>query len=223
MSLYNLHIPRSGGIYIKNHVVPHLTSRGFTSLASNHGQLTPESFLNKSFISGHYGTSPSFYRGDLWEFTVLRNPVDRYISNYLYVTETPTDESFEAWVNSDVQANLQTKFLTQNLNLDIYNAATGDLARSNLGWCLEGGPEDLQGAKDRIDAMVLVGFMEDFNEFLDNLNHLLEFKYGFTTFNNRNLINSNTNKLNLTASILRKVEEINHLDVELYEYARAKA
>mgnify|MGYP003704528567 CR=1 FL=1 len=64
-SINHIHIPRCSGIYIKSHIVNDLKAKKIPYFATNHGEVFPETFKDKKFISGHFGLTPLKYRDDL--------------------------------------------------------------------------------------------------------------------------------------------------------------
>jgi hypothetical protein len=84
-SINHIHIPRCSGIYIKTHIVNDLKIRKIPYFATNHGEVFPKTFVDKRFISGHFGLTALKYRDDLINIGLVRNPLDRFISNFIYL------------------------------------------------------------------------------------------------------------------------------------------
>jgi hypothetical protein len=169
--------------------------------------------------------TPLKYRKDLINTTMIRNPVDRYLSNFLYIYKGNNfEKDFDEWLYNpsiyNIQSNLQTKCLSSYINEEEYNKKTHGLERANFGWCLES--VDLNVAKQTIDSCDIVGIFEDHQSFLNKYNNLLLKTFGFTTFPNRNKINGNFSKIIISDTMKSRIEDINSLDMELYEYAKNK-
>jgi hypothetical protein len=221
--LNHIHVPRCSGIYLKSHITAELKTRGIEFFASNSSKISPETFYAPQFVSGHFGTTPELYNTRPINVLILRNPTDRYISNYLYVEKTPTIAGLREWMLNDRQANLQARCLTKPLNLDEYNSSTQTLERSEKGWCLEETPILAWQAVKRLGEMDLVGTVESYLPFLNKFNKLLNTTFGFTTFSNKHKLNSNVSTFEVPASIRKEIRDLNWLDWELYECAKSSS
>jgi hypothetical protein len=119
-TINHIHIPRCSGIYIKTHIINDLKSKGIPFFANNHAEIFPETFKDKKFISGHFGLTPLKYRNDLINICLVRDPVDRFISNFIYLNPSFKGKhllhKLEEWVEDPKQHNLQAKSLNKNLN-----------------------------------------------------------------------------------------------------------
>lgn len=223
-----IHIPRTSGVYIRNHTIKHLKERDIPFIASNNIYIKEEDFLNKDFVFGHYGTTPELNK-EWFNISILRNPVDRYVSNFLYINEGTRKETFfknfEPWLYDietiQIQSNLQSKMLTCPLNLKEYNEGFIKKRRARLGWCLNQENLNLKDVKKKIDSLDLFGFIEDHDNFINNYNKILNNKFKFTTFSNKEKLNANKFSVDIPKNIKKKIEEINSLDMEIYEYARS--
>lgn len=226
-SINHLHIPRCSGIYIKTHIVNDLKSRDISYFATNHSEIYPETFNNKKFISGHFGLTPLKYRNDLINISLLRDPVDRFVSNFIYVHPgykgAQLYSKLDEWIENENQHNLQAKSLSQNINEDLYNSLNHGLERAKAGWCLENKNINLNEIKKLIDGMEIVNTIDNHYKFINDLNELIYKCYGFYTFTNRNLINENYNKIAISKNLRKNIEQVNTLDMEIYEYVKSKS
>lgn len=223
----HIHIPRCSGIYLNGHIVNNLKSLSIPFITTNHGLINEITFNNKKFISGHYGITPLEYIENPINTTMVRNPIDRYISNFLYIYKGhDMHKDFESWLYDENiyknQINLQTRFLTKKLNIDSYNSKNHGLERAEDGWCLDKTELNIKDAIKTINSCEIVGIFEDHHSFLNKYNNLLLSNFGFTTFSNKNKINGNFTKMQLSDTIVKRIEELNYLDMELYDYARSK-
>jgi hypothetical protein len=222
----HLHIPRCSGIYIKSHIVNDLKSKGIPYFATNHGEVFPQTFKNKAFISGHFGLTPLKYVSNLINICLVRNPIDRLISNFVYVVQPSNKDDieglFENWIENDKQHNLQSRFLSKPLDEALYNSLNHGNERAANGWCLEEGPIDMGKVKEVVDSIDLLDTLDNHGAFITNLNELLFKAYGFRTFSNRNLINENFRAVSLPDTLMRRIADLNSLDMELYDYVKSK-
>lgn len=225
-TINHLHIPRCSGIYIKTHIVNDLRAKKIPFFATNHGEIFPDTFNDKKFISGHFGTTPLKYRNDLITVCLVRDPVDRFISNFIYMHRSfkgaHLDAQLEKWIENSKQHNLQARSLNKPLNEELYNSKEHGFSRALDGWCLEDGEINISEIKSFIDSMRLVDTVDNHYNFINNLNELIYETYGFYSFSNRSQLNENFRKIVISDTIRKKIEDLNSLDMEIYDYVRSK-
>jgi hypothetical protein len=155
-------------------------------------------------ISGHavrpYGSLIEAFE-KIKFITLLRNPVDRYISHYLYRIEVMRDElkDFNAFLNKEWTFNVQTKRIA--------------------------GVEDLNKAKEILTRhFKLVGLVEEFDGFLILLKKKLYPMNFRINYKPKNVGKKNSiNRKKLLDNIEKykeKIKERNRLDIELYEFVK---
>lgn len=225
-TINHLHIPRCSGIYIKTHIVNDLRAKKIPFFATNHGEIFPDTFNDKKFISGHFGTTPLKYRNDLITVCLVRDPVDRFISNFIYMHRSfkgeHLDAQLEKWIENSKQHNIQARSLNKPLNEELYNSKEHGFSRALDGWCLEDGEINISEIKSFIDSMRLVDTVDNHYNFINNLNKLIYETYGFYSFSNRSQLNENFRKIVISDTIRKKIEDLNSLDMEIYDYVRSK-
>jgi hypothetical protein len=225
-SINHIHIPRCSGIYIKSHIVNDLKAKRIPYFATNHGEVFPETFKDKKFISGHFGLTPLKYRDDLINICLVRDPVDRFISNFIYMHRSykglHLDAQLEQWMENKDQYNLQAKSLNKSLDESLYNSMNHGTERALNGWCLEGGPINMLEVKNLIDSMEIVNTIDNHKNFIDDLNNLLYQTFGFYSFSNRNQMNENFSIMTISKDMRKKIEDLNSLDMEVYDYVKSK-
>jgi len=223
-TINHIHIPRCSGIYIKTHIVNDLKVKKIPYFATNHGEIFSDTFNEKKFISGHFGLTPLKYRNDLVNICLVRDPVERFLSNFVYMHPdfkgAHLYAKLEDWVDNKAQHNLQARNLNKGLNETLYNSIDHGSQRAHQGWCLEDGDIDMNQVKRLIDSMALVDTLDNHNSFLANLNDLVYEAYGFYSFSNKNLINENNTTLKISNEMIKKIEEINSLDMVVYDYVK---
>lgn len=223
-SINHIHIPRCSGIYIKTHIVNDLKIRKIPYFATNHGEVFPKTFADKRFISGHFGLTALKYRDDLINIGLVRNPLDRFISNFIYLHPSFKGAHLEAqlenWLENPKHHNLQARSLNKNLDENFYNSLDHGIQRANESWCLEEGEVDIKEVKDFIDSMALIDTLDNHSSFISKLNDLCYDAYGFYSFSNKNAINENFQTIKISESIKNKIEELNSLDMEIYDYVK---
>jgi hypothetical protein len=155
-------------------------------------------------ISGHSITPSSDLRGaypNITYITLLRDPVERYISHYRY------------WVDvMGYEGNMQNFMASKkHWNFQVKKIA---------------GVEDIGIAKDAIDKeFLLVGLMEEFAEFLVVLRKKI-YPEDFKLHNyhlNKGKESKNHNRFRGELEhFLPSIKERNNLDIELYNYVKEK-
>lgn len=188
--------------------------------------MSKDTFVDKKFISGHFGTTPFKYRDNLLTVCLVRDPVDRFISNFIYINKSykglHLDSQLEEWIENPTQHNIQARSLNKPLDEELYNNPKDKLSRALDGWCLERGDINMSEAKALIDSMYLVDTLDNHKTFIDSLNELVYKTYGFYSFPNRHILNENFRKMAISGRIRKRIEELNSLDMEIYDYVRSK-
>ena len=229
MSIYHLHIPRTAGIYIKNHVLPHLITSGVPHFVSNRTVIDVEKWNSSKFIGGHFGLAPLDYMdSDTKTFTVIRNPVDRFISYFKYTTGLvragqEASDKLERWLYGDqsyTQSNLQTKFLLGKTNINEFNKNFNYFQKNvDNAWYLEEISGGVGKAISNLDKFYAYS-LENLNLFKEDMNKALEKEFSFKPFKG---FNDSANRspeigLSLTKKQIARIEELNEMDMILYEH-----
>jgi len=229
MSIYHLHIPRTSGVYVRSNVVPGLKSNGIKHFASNRSVIDVEQIKESQFVSGHFGLMPLDYMDDPLVFTIVREPVERFISYFNYTikpqqTKRQIEERLNEWLygkDSIKQSNLQAKFLTGKTNIDKYNEDVLPFETTiESGWHIEGYTLDIKHIIKNLKQMKCYT-LDELNLFKTNLNESLINQFGFSSFADSKKINASFNNgIKFNKEQINKVKELNALDIELYEYVK---
>lgn len=130
MSIYHLHIPRTGGVSIREHLINNLNDK-FTG----HRQELPNSFSEFKYVSGHFATNPI---KDLdVNFAIVREPISLTFSyvNYMRQHFYPTfsfEEMMDFYLEKNMLSaftNINIKFLTGHIDTHLYNQNIRDLKK----------------------------------------------------------------------------------------------
>lgn len=229
MIYHHNHIPRTAGTFIYTPIASLLTSRGIDySIVFQNSNIDDEKLKRSKYIFGHIGSYPQTILENVCTFTVIRNPVDRFISTFNFFSENifntkPTIELLEHWlydpVYSEAHSNIQSKFLTGSSNRDLWNVSTRP-ERVSKGWMIENYSTDIKSIINRIDAMKAVSF-ENTDMLLDWLAEINDKEYGFRLYNRRNPINeSSPLDFIIPKSLQSRIEELNSIDFHVYEYVK---
>lgn len=229
MSIYHLHIPRTSGIYIKNNVIPHLISNGVEHFISNRTKIDIEKIKSSKFVGGHFGLMPLQYMDNPEIFTIIRNPVERFISYFKYTTGpkragTEAEEKLERWLYGDqskIQSNLQSKFLTGSMNVEKFNKNVPIFQHAvDNEWYLENYKLNFNDIVNNLNKMKCYT-LEEIDIFKLELNNSLKKEFEFSTFKHSDKANSSYDVgIKFTKSQINRIEEMNSLDMEVYEYVQ---
>ena len=228
MPIYHLHIPRTSGIYVKNFVVPQLNARSIKHFSSNRTDIDLDIIQDCKYVSGHFGVMPTKHIEDLSVFTILRDPVERFISYFNYTTgvNMPEDkimEKLDKWLyQEETQHNLQSKFLTGSINIDKFNSEHRvKNASVDNSWWIEDFSLNIDDIKKSLNTMSAYT-MEDYGMFKEDFNLALDKEFGFNIFQNNYKVNSAIKKsLPITPDIINRIKEINSIDQEVYDYVKS--
>lgn len=145
--------------------------------------------------------------------TVLRDPVERIISHYYYAKRKPnhylyskiheSSMSLRDYASSDLSGELRNWYTTHFSGMPV------DIAEENPETSVSKAADTLLKCYD------VVGLLEDFSAFIKRLRKEANLIYKYD--NNR--VNVTENRLSIEdipQSTIRKIEEVNHLDIALY-------
>ena len=229
MSIYHLHIPRTSGIYVKQNVLPHLISGGVEHFISNRTFIDIDKIKSSKFVGGHFGLMPLKYMENPEVFTIIRHPVDRFISYFKYTTGMiragqQAEEKLEEWLYGDqsiIQSNSQSKFLTGSMNIKYFNENINHFQHAvNSNWYLENYSLNLDDILKNIDNFYAYT-LDNHDIFIEDLNKSLKKNFGFSTFKYNDKSNMSPNiKITFSKKNINRILELNQLDMEVYEYVQ---
>lgn len=202
-----MHIPKTGGTtlnaifrnqYEKNQFYEHLYD-----LKTKYTMLNQEEKNNIIAISGHYSYGiHNIFSKPFTYFTMLRNPVDRVISQYYFLKSTPTikpevkDMTFAEFINyAPTAKNGQTK------------QVSGLFKNPSV-----------EKAKENLRTFRVIGLTEKFDESLFLMKKVLG--WSNIEYNKLNITKKRPLKSELSQKVISLIEEHNQLDIELYKYAQ---
>lgn len=125
------------------------------------------------------------------KYTLLRDPINRYVSDYLHDKERRGFQgSFEVWMQHSSRWNYQTKFLS--------------------------GGNDLEKAQSILaENFEIFGFTERYDDFM----FLLSLRFGLPLFSSA-AANKSKATIEITSKLLEMARERNALDIDLYAFAQ---
>lgn len=232
-SIYHCHIPRTGGTFIKRHLMDVFRIQ---NMVADHNTPINLDLIKKSwYVAGHWGTTPIQYMNNPLVFTILRNPVDRFLSSVKYTAFMFKDKTAEEllgyWLYdermSNLHSNTQFKFLTGELDITKYNDAVkqGSFLIQNKmlqkkpmtenNWFVTNNSKTIQDAFDFIDQNHIF-FIEDIDDIIERLPKLLNiegFKYRYP-------INQSPEfAVKISDEQYQRIIDLNKTDIEIYDYA----
>lgn len=206
--------------------------RGFYSASGNYQEFLLTYYLNHnmSFISGHFTLSNKtldMFGGKYVFITCLRDPVERFISQYLY------DKLLE--LKSNGQANLEITDDAIESELQHYLQSWRAWFVSHIYIWMLGGHKythELNStlakttAKENIARFDLVGFTDALPDFTDRLGKLIHRKLKIKVDNSTkkksldNAIDLASYRALFTPEVKEQIRELCKDDYEIYHYAK---
>lgn len=212
-SIYHLHIPRTAGVFLRTHLLHEFANQPYFS--THHDKIDLATLKEKDYVGGHFGLTPISHMNNPLVFTVLRDPVQRFISYVKYTRSFFSKDSLDELLYgdySDLHANTQTKFMTNNINVELYNNNLVNVETIKNNWFI-GQEESFDEAKKFIDNNIVIT--------IDNLEKLPNI-LGINQFKNMVKINETNKNLGVTKEQYDRIIAMNSLDLEVYEYAKTQ-
>jgi hypothetical protein len=223
MKFFFDHIYKAGGSSVENAFLQWLDPADVTPVLTETATSALQNHADKRLITGHFHLLPGQWLDhDRYALTMLRHPVDRIISHYYFAkadvgprggdvdVELTRQFSFEEYVHSDapeVRIHLDNHQVTHFFPL-VWDGLT-DLSPS----------ERLELAKQGLRHYDLVGVFEEFEDFLT----ILAIDAGWRPLERIPRVNVTRKRPRLAdvdGSVVKHLEDLNQLDIALYEYAR---
>ena len=220
------HLPKCGGSSLNAYLEAHYPKRKTFSIDGLNPTASVEKFKALStnnryrydLVKGHLAHELLDYvHPECLKVTVFREPVDRIISHYYYAKRTPNHY-------------LYSKILESGMSLEEY--ATSDLSGELCNWYTthfsgltisdaERSPEEsvTKAVEVVLKRYDIIGLLDSFISFVETLRSQAKLRYEYQ--NKKVNVTKNRPDLNNTAqSTIKKIEEVNHLDIALYSKIR---
>jgi hypothetical protein len=212
-SIYHLHIPRTGGVFLRKHLLEEFFNKPHFS--THRDKLILETLSSQKYVGGHFGTTPIPYMNNPLVFTVLRNPVERFISYAKYTRSFFQKDSMNELLygeHSNLHANTQTKFITNQIDIESYNKSLVNAESIQKNWFI-GQEESFEKAKSFIDNNVVVTLDE-----IEKLPSIL----GIKNFKDMSKVNGTRSVSGVSKEQYDKIVSMNELDMEIFNYAKTQ-
>lgn len=195
-------------------------------------------------VDDYLNQKESVLRRRYFYITILRDPILRYLSEFKHVQRGATwkgsvhkcngqpatkaeipacydDINEEDWsgvkiddfmnCQSNLATNRQTRMLADLRLVNCYNTSFMSTKRRDLTL--------LNSAKSNLEKMAFFGLTEHQTESQMMFEQVFDLRFK-SPFTQNNVTTSSKSEHDLDQSVLDKIAEINHLDVELYEFAK---
>ncbi|WP_040590498.1 Wzt carbohydrate-binding domain-containing protein [Methylobacter marinus] len=179
-------------------------------------------YADKILVTGHFSFSPNqWFDPERYALTMLRHPVDRIVSHYYFAkrdvglrggdvsVELAKSLSFEEYVHNDVP---EIRNHLENFQVRHYFPLVWDGSKDLSQ------DEQFELAKQALHRYDLVGVFEEFEDFLI----VLAIEAGWLPLEQIPRVNVTSKRprlVDVDSNILRHLEELNQLDIALYEHA----
>jgi hypothetical protein len=193
-----VHIPKTGGTSLANIIYRQYKPMEVHMVDNLSNDTTSKINKNIKCVLGHNVFGQYKELGPCIYITMLRDPIDRVISQYYYAKNVLKSDgvakySLEEFAQLDFVANLQTQFITgstANLEQAIYNLKT----------------------------FAFFGITEMFTESL----FLMKKTFGWENilYLKENVNDKKPNREKIPKETIEKIEKANSLDIQLYEWAK---
>jgi hypothetical protein len=217
------HIAKAGGSSIHNAFLQWLDPADVTPVLMEIATSALERFADKRLVTGHFHLLPGQWPNhERYALTMLRHPVDRIISFYHFAksdvgarggdicAELTRQLSFKEYVYSEAP---EVRLILDNYQVTHFFPLLWD------GSTVLSPNEQLELAKQALRQYDLVGVFEEFEDFLT----ILAIDAGWRPLERMPRVNVTSKRPRLAdvdRSVVERLEELNQLDIALYEYAR---
>jgi len=219
------HLPKCGGSTLSTYLEAHYPRRKIFSVGGNpitsvkeFKALSRYKRYRYDLIKGHLSNELIDYvHSDCLNVTVFREPVDRIISYYYSAKSAPAHYLYSKIMESEM--NLE-EFATSDLSAELRNWYTTHFSGLNVSDA-EKYPEEsvAKAAEVVLKRYDIIGFLDDFSSFAKRLQNQAKFRYEYQD-KRVNVTQDRPSLNNISPSTSKKIEEINHLDIDLYRKIR---
>lgn len=192
--------------------------------------ITDGIFEGKRFITGHLANYPNSNISDLKTFTLVRNPVDQFISYFKMFyshgfSKQYQEMLFDRWLSGhhhfEPFYNMQSKSITGSIDVQMWNLTDRE-DKKRMGWLYN----DYNFDKDLLSNIAkqeLVFTFDNRDNAIGAIDNLLLKELGFSALEKNIKLNDTPGLLfEITDAMRERIKEINHVDMFLYQEILAK-
>jgi hypothetical protein len=219
--LLHFHLPKTGGSALRNFFVEHLGEKAVTPPLQ--GMMLREALLHwhqAAVISGHFiAKQADTIPADRMAITVLRDPIDRFLSEYFYnkfdidnqlVEVHQRAGTIDTYIDYLSHAPAEAAMVQMEM---LYPLGTDAQRHLSLD-------EKLISAKKAIDHFGLLGIQEEMDDFCSIL--CAQFRLPSTQARHVNVTSRRIYRDDLTLSQRHAIERVLEPEIELYSHARIR-
>jgi hypothetical protein len=220
--LLHFHLPKTGGTALREYVAAQVgvqnVSPGIVGVRLSDALARWQDLL---VISGHFSLWPGDrLPGDRYNLTVLRDPVDRFLSEFSFIKHDNADRLLSPKVRMlglDAYLESLSSRESEQANLQVSMLSSLGALMGSVGVSMS---EKLKEATRALEDFEFVGVQEE----LSDLVCMLEARFSWQpiTLSRSNITHQRLNKQDLMPSQKRILEAILAAEIELYEGARAR-
>jgi hypothetical protein len=230
MRIVHLHLPKTAGTALRHAFQGLTTPKLRICPARFENQFKNVNFDDFDFFSGHISFMLAEKIGGDY-ITVLRDPVDRFLSVYYFwreLHEKGVERSRNTFLATNYDLSDFVSFLDEPFLIEeFYNRMTWQIAFSSvmgMRYLLRQEKkltdvEVLEMAKENLSKFRFIGFQERYSSLIDKLNSAYEISIPNARIN---ITKKRERPNNLSASLLSQINRWIYLDQELYKYALLK-
>jgi len=216
------HLPKCGGSSLNLYLEAHYLKRKiFSTNGKNSGEsvrlfknLSERNRCGYDLVKGHLTNElVDFVHPEALKVTVFRDPVDRIISHYYYARRTPAHYLYSKIHDSEMSLE---DYATSNLSGELRNWYTTHFSGLSAAEAEKRPEESITRAVDVVLRRYdIIGFLDNFLLFIEELRKQANLTYEYQDIK----VNKTQERPNIDSvpqSIIRRIEQVNHLDIALY-------
>lgn len=247
--LYLLHIPKTGGTSVSATLGHSLDEAG---LPWHKNARPPHNydFSEFVFIDSHLGNCPKVISEETAVACLVRNPVDRSISNFLWIYDSVLMQKqkyqelqsiverlkYYLFTDKDYEfhKNIQSKFICNSVSTSVFSSDfTFDYEDYSKTWFIDDSSVSTELAIQNLNSFQIVGITENHDKFMDEISEWMFLNTGLTVNKENykfalksqiedmgNIITTNSLASELSALDIERIVKNNEHDFEVYEYIK---
>ncbi|WP_264740339.1 sulfotransferase family protein [Cytobacillus firmus] len=204
-----LHIPKTGGTTLSTIISNQYKENEFKKTKLQELQKFTEEDLGRlKCIAGHgyFGVHEYFNRSCSY-FTMVRDPVDRVLSNYYFIKRRKDHR------DHNKLGNVSLKEFVRDFQDRTFNHQTKRLSGP--------GVPSLEAAKENLERhFTIVGVTDEFDESLFLMKK--EFNWSDISYEIKNSTENRPSIAEVPKDIINYIKEMNQLDIALYQWVKKK-